>query len=81
MTAADVERLQRRFTKLAGPSGKVSIPQFQTLPELSANPFIGTPLCECGVRLVNVFVAMCKHVPLMKVYAQCSNIAVLLAIT
>eukprot|EP00983_Pelagomonas_calceolata_P123201 1160983-Pelagomonas_calceolata.AAC.11 len=41
LSAADVERLQRRFMKLAGPDGKVAIPKFQEMVELGANPFTG----------------------------------------
>ncbi|KAF5843390.1 hypothetical protein DUNSADRAFT_16889 [Dunaliella salina] len=41
LSSADVERLQRRFMKLAGPDGRVAIPKFQSMVELGANPFTG----------------------------------------
>jgi serine/threonine-protein phosphatase 2B regulatory subunit len=36
----DLARLQRRFTRLSGGSGRVSIGQIQGMVELGANPFI-----------------------------------------
>ncbi|GFR52184.1 hypothetical protein Agub_g14721 [Astrephomene gubernaculifera] len=36
----DVERLQRRFLRLANKDGKVNISAFQSMVELGANPFI-----------------------------------------
>ncbi|KAL6756113.1 hypothetical protein V8C86DRAFT_2655463 [Haematococcus lacustris] len=37
----DVARLQRRFSRLAGPDALVSIEQLQGIVELGANPFVG----------------------------------------
>ncbi|KAJ9532496.1 hypothetical protein QJQ45_010490 [Haematococcus lacustris] len=36
----DVARLQRRFSRLAGPDALVSIEQLQSIVELGANPFV-----------------------------------------
>ncbi|GLC38075.1 hypothetical protein PLESTF_000312700 [Pleodorina starrii] len=40
LTKKDIERLQRRFNRLANNSGKVSISAFESMVELGGNPFI-----------------------------------------
>lgn len=40
LTKKDVERLQRRFQRLANNTGKVQIATFQTMVELGGNPFV-----------------------------------------
>mmetsp|Transcript_18845 Transcript_18845/g.32186 ORF Transcript_18845/g.32186 Transcript_18845/m.32186 type:complete len:210 (+) Transcript_18845:73-702(+) len=37
---SDVERVKRRFARLAGPKGTVHISQFQQMVELGGNPFL-----------------------------------------
>lgn len=40
LTKKDVERLQRRFNRLANSTGKVNISAFESMVELGGNPFI-----------------------------------------
>uniref|UniRef100_A0A7R9V8B7 EF-hand domain-containing protein n=1 Tax=Chlamydomonas euryale TaxID=1486919 RepID=A0A7R9V8B7_9CHLO len=40
LSASDLDRLQRRFRRLAGQGDSVSISQIQSMVELGANPFI-----------------------------------------
>ncbi len=40
LTKKDIERLQRRFVRLAGGQGRVPISSFVTMVELGGNPFI-----------------------------------------
>ncbi|KXZ47762.1 hypothetical protein GPECTOR_33g644 [Gonium pectorale] len=41
LTKKDIERLQRRFQRLANSNGKVNIAVFESMVELGGNPFVG----------------------------------------